>query len=61
MDEHQQHGPSGVADTAAGEDQLVAARVALDEVLELPLDRRAEVFEQVHATVVAELRRLELG
>lgn len=55
----------GVADdprqAGAGDDRLVAARIALEEVGELPLADRAAVFESVHATVVEELRQLELG
>jgi hypothetical protein len=42
-------------------DPLVAVRAMLEEVLELPLVERAEVFEASHRVVVAELRALELG
>lgn len=48
-------------DGGGGDDALLAARVALDGVRDLPLDQRAAVFEQVHTTVVEELRQLELG
>ena len=48
-------------DEGARTDPLVAARVALDSVRDLPLAARAAVFERVHATVVEELRQLELG
>ena len=42
-------------------DPLLAVRVQLDDIDELPLDARAEVFERTHAVVVEELRSLELG
>lgn len=45
----------------AGDDPLLAVRARLDEVDQLPLDDRAEVFEQTHRIVVDELRALELG
>lgn len=48
-------------DLAGAVDPLVEVRAALEDVLELPLPERAEVFEQAHRVVVAELRALELG
>ena len=55
-------GPDDVAPgQGAGDDPLVAVRAALEDVLELPLPERAEVFEEAHRVVVAELRALELG
>lgn len=45
----------------AGDDPLLMVRARLDEVDQLPLDDRAEVFEQTHRVVVDELRALELG
>lgn len=57
-------GPGGAEDqrpAGPGTDPLVAARIALEEVGERPLADRAAVFESVHATVVEELRQLELG
>jgi len=57
--------PSGSTQPATGRadgaDPLVAVRASLEDVLELPLPERAEVFEQAHRVVVAELRALELG
>lgn len=56
--ERSAEGPTTPGD---GRDPLVEVRAALEDVLELPLTERAEVFEQAHRVVVAELRALELG
>lgn len=57
--------PGAAPDIASGEtggrDALVDVRARLDGVLDLPLQERAEVFEDAHRVVVAELRALELG
>lgn len=47
--------------TVRDDDPLLAVRARLDEVDQLSLDDRAEVFEQTHRVVVDELRALELG
>lgn len=46
---------------SAGGDRLLEVRAELDQVDELPLHARAEVFERTHEVVVEELRALELG
>lgn len=53
----QQHDPAA----GDGADPLLEVRAALDQVDELPLAERAEVFERTHEVVVDELRALELG
>lgn len=53
----QQPGPA----SGDGADPLLEVRAELDQVDELPLAERAEVFERTHEVVVDELRALELG
>lgn len=55
--QHSQHDPA----PGDGADRLLEVRAALDEVDELPLAERAEVFERTHEVVTDELRALELG
>lgn len=65
--EHAQHAPDGrdgqehVPDVGADVDPLLTVRTALDDVDQLSLDERADVFERTHRVVVDELRALELG
>lgn len=42
-------------------DPLLALRAELEDVDDLPLDERADVFDRTHSAVVRELRALELG
>lgn len=42
-------------------DPLLALRAELEDVDDLQLDERADVFDRTHAAVVRELRALELG
>jgi len=39
----------------------LAIRAELDQVDQLPLEQRTEVFERTHRIVTDELRALELG
>ena len=54
-------GTAAAADGTGAADPLLELRAALDEVDDLPLADRAQVFERTHAVVVAELRALEPG
>lgn len=56
-----QHQDAPAQDAASEDDPLLAVRAELEDVDELPLDARAEVFERTHEVVVEELRSLELG
>lgn len=66
--DHETDIPGTEAEAALGGDQrdgpndpLLEVRARLDDVDELPLHARAEVFERTHEVVVEELRALELG
>ena len=57
--EHVAHHPEGA--DGASSDPLLAIRAELDQVDQLPLEQRTEVFERTHRIVTDELRALELG
>ncbi len=65
MDDQHEAGPERSQiddpDPSDGTDALLAIRAALDDVDQLPLEERADVFERTHQVVVDELRALELG
>ena len=59
---HEQRGDAADrAAEASAHDPLLAIRAELDDVAQLPIDERAEVFERTHRIVVDELRALELS
>jgi len=58
---HQSHDDADEAHGVAHGDALLAVRAELDEVEQLPIEDRAEVFERTHRIVVDELHALELG